>query len=914
MQKTLIALLVLVCAAGSVLAAGNTPPVVKQDFIPGFDTIAYDDGSRYQKVCYTASGIGKGWGVRYYLPTNSCAYFYEAQINLCPPELDGPYVAEAVIYAADGPGGAPGTVLGRRDYDVRVGEWWHYVYMRDLDIVVEAPGFYVFSYPKTYPQYMYQWFDRYDDAPGGSQWYYNGTTFAPYTSVNFGDIGIRAIIEAHDVQTVAIQAPLGIVYGGQTITPKAYIRNGTDLWTEEDVSVRYWIYPMGGGAPVYDQTLTIDFPANNTPWIQSFPSVQVDWPTGDYFVACSTGLDVDYSRWNDKALNTVRVENLDAGMNGVKYPRGYVAQGVTIAPEATVVNYGTVTASFSVSFQIKDAGNNVVYTNNQFVTGLPAGDNTHLTFVDWVVGAPGVYTATCRTMLVGDNNPANDIDDEVFTSVATLVDAAATEVTSPTGTVKRTKKYPLKATIVNNGTGSATFTARCRLTRPDSYVFNYSKSVTLAPGESQDVQFKNRKYAKVGEWNVVVWTELAGDQNDWNDQVTSSFVSAANPGWSITEDLSTGPAVNKGAAIVSAGDETFYLLRGSKANDIYKLGEEVDEAEVVATVPAEGRKTGYGTSMALIGNTLYLLKGNKSEEFYGLDLTTNEWLRLADIPAGASDKLPRKGAALTVAGDKVYLVKGNKTDEFYCYDPAVNEWTVLAPMPAGPQQREPLGGAALCASGNRLFALKGNKTTEFYTYDIPSGAWQQLADIPTDRIKDGACLAVLDGVIFATVGGNKMEFHAYDRLTNTWTRLEDVPREPDSRKVKYGAAMAALDGNLLFLKGRKTEVLFAYEPDVNLFGAKGEPQGGVEARPIAARPEFSLAPNPTTGMVRIQCAAGFEGAVAGRLVNSVGRTVQEFSSAQGGVMLDVSGLANGVYLVVLNSDSASASQRLVIQH
>ena len=426
----------------------------------------------------------------------------------------------------------------------------------------------------------------------------------------------------------------------------------------------------------------------------------------------------------------------------------------------------------------------------------------------------------------------------------------------------------------------------------------------------------------LGTWTLKCWTELLApggipvpDQNGWNDTTFYSFVSVApTPGWDIVDEVPVGEYVNKGACIAVGDAGEYYMLKGKRSPQVFHFGEEID-ANVITTVSEENRKIGHGTGMVYLDGKLYVLKANKSSEFMCYDPQVDQWTQLAEVPAGPMDRAPKKGASMTVVDGKIYVLKGNKTREFYVYDPTVNAWTQLADMPLGDRLKPVKGGAALATHNGRIFAFKGNKTVEFYTYNIASNAWQRLADVPTRRIKDGACLVSLDGTLYASVGGSKMWFWTYDMFTNAWTQLEDIPLDPDRRKVKYGASMAALDGYLLFLKGRKTEVVFAYVPYGGSDRAEVQPEkDGVKDQPIDVEPSMVMAPNPASGRVRVSYSAGSIGAVSGHLYTSTGQLVREFTCTRSGADLNVSELANGVYIVRVSDENHSMTQRLVIQH
>ncbi|MBM3315432.1 hypothetical protein FJY71_06290, partial [candidate division WOR-3 bacterium] len=154
MQKRLLVLMLLGMAA-SAFAVTAVLPQGQQDVVPGLDTLDYDDGAYYQKIGYPA--IGTGWGVRFtQFDPGDWLKVTEVQVNLCPPPLDGPYREEVRIYEDDGPGNTPGTLLYAEEYDVRVGQWWHYI-EPDTALWVEG-SFFVFSIVKTYHTSIFQWF------------------------------------------------------------------------------------------------------------------------------------------------------------------------------------------------------------------------------------------------------------------------------------------------------------------------------------------------------------------------------------------------------------------------------------------------------------------------------------------------------------------------------------------------------------------------------------------------------------------------------------------------------------------------------------------------------------------------------------------------------------------------------------
>ncbi|MEM9222701.1 MAG: kelch repeat-containing protein [Pseudomonadota bacterium] len=123
-------------------------------------------------------------------------------------------------------------------------------------------------------------------------------------------------------------------------------------------------------------------------------------------------------------------------------------------------------------------------------------------------------------------------------------------------------------------------------------------------------------------------------------------------------------------------------------------------------------------------------------------------------------------------------------------------------------------------------------------YDVDADEWRTGPSIPADRRRGSTGAAVVDGMIYIAGGaqdghrgGHVAWFDRLDPATGEWTRLPDAPRARDH------AALAALDGQLVFAGGRLSQA-----PD-NTFGATVEE---VDVYDIAAGTWTTLdAPLPT---------------------------------------------------------------------
>ena len=106
--------------------------------------------------------------------------------------------------------------------------------------------------------------------------------------------------------------------------------------------------------------------------------------------------------------------NDDVGVSSIDVPSGAVNLGSTITPTATVVNMGTNAASFSVTFEILDAADSMVYSSTRSVLSLPPGDQTQVIFDNWTASTAGAYTARAYTVYSADQVPANDTLEQPF--------------------------------------------------------------------------------------------------------------------------------------------------------------------------------------------------------------------------------------------------------------------------------------------------------------------------------------------------------------------------------------------------------------------------------------------------------------------------------------------------------------------
>jgi len=898
MRKIPIAVLLIGMVAVA-FAADHYIPVGAIDQDPGHFYLKYDDGARFEKNGYPSNGVG--WGVKFCPGTEQRWWkIDQIQVNLCPPPPgDAAYEEEVRIYLPDVNGNPdPTQMIWSKVYDVRIGEWWHYIDVDDTDLWVQG-CFWAFSLTKTGYSSLYQWFDPVDDAPTGSQWYYDGANFVHYTDPTCGDVEIRAIVETHNVAAAQIVSPTGVVDFGATFTPVVTVVN-YEPFAETNVPVRCWIVnPDDPNTPLYDETIYTDFPDNSVPFNVTFPGGTADYGVGPFIVYARTLMTHDWDPDNDQCGADMQIVYRDILVEELEFPSGSIPLGTDVTPLAHIINQGTFVATFPVTMSW--AG----YSRTITVEDMYPGEHRVVAFPIWNASPLGAYTAVVHANYAGDMDPSNDEATNPFSVVVYEKDVGVTVVLSPTGTINTEQYLPLTIRVKNFGTATQSFFARCTLlTPPPVGRTPYSQYVSnLAPGATIDVVMTTRYYRTLGTWNIRAHTALAGDANPSNDRRTGSFVVIAGAhGWNASAPTPSGVTIDRGAALASDGNETYYVLTGKKTPGLYTYAPEGGE-QMTGLPEAVGSKLGLGSSIAYTGGSVYLLVGNKTSEFYGADMTSGTWNRLADMPLGISGKPARSGGALTVLNGKIYAVKGNGTNEFYVFNPLADGWQTLSPVPMG-SGKTVKDGAALATNGTRIFVIKGG-SKEFFTYNPADGAWQKLADLPK-KAKAGATLSYLNGILFATAGGSN-EFYAFDLNNNVWARLENIPLAPDYKKATSGASMTSLASSLVFMKGRKCGNVFTYFPEAEVFSTP-TPSANVAGSRTSAAATWVVT-NPVRNSVRIPV----NGDARVRLFTSAGTMVRSLDASKP-VELDVSGLANGIYVLKMTVNDVTTSHSVVVEH
>jgi hypothetical protein len=733
-------------------------------------------------------------------------------------------------------------------------------------------------------------------------------------------------VVVHDAAVTAITAPTGAVDSGATVAPSAMVANqGTQSETFDVI--------CGIGAWADTQNVTVGAGSS-----QAVNFAQWTAQTrGSNSVAVRTALTADMVPVNDEQSGAVTVNVHDVGVAAITSPGGSVPPG-TLAPAATLHNYGTVREACTVTFTILPG------TYSQTVglpAGLPPGIDTTVSFADWT-GTPGSFEGRCSLYLVTEQVAANNVAALDFQ--VGNVDVAALAIVAPAGRVDTGDLVTPTATVANYGEFPVTFTAWLTISDLGGVVYEEEAVVTnLGVGEDTDVTFADWLPTHLeGDYTARCSTWIASDGVTSNNVVRAAFTVRSGvpvpPGWTETHTpvplAPSSKAVKDGGWVAyDAGRGLFYVYKGYKSSDFYSYAAADSSWQALTGMPTgiENKPAYKGAVGVSDGNgRIYATKGNNTPGFWRYSCDGDSWSQLPDVPLGLSNKRVKGGTdlAYVTLGETsyVYLLKGYKT-EFYRYNTVSGEWQSLADAPTGVKNKWDKGSWIVHDGEDNIYAHKA-KYHEFYAYSISANNWgpvmpgMPLASGQTGKSKkskDGADAVCLDGTIWALKGGNTQDFFAYDVAGQTWVEKETIPAFGSTgkkKRIKAGGSMATDGMGLYALKGNKTLEFWRY-------GFPEAAAGGRTAMPVVQSgrsvsvSRLHVGPNPVTDLLQVSYALPHAGPATLVVADVTGRVVasRAFAASRGGSFrLDVRGLSRGVYLVQLAAEESSTTAKVVVSH
>jgi len=104
----------------------------------------------------------------------------------------------------------------------------------------------------------------------------------------------------------------------------------------------------------------------------------------------------------------------DIGVIDIIAPQGTYMNGTSMTPQTEIYNFGANSAfNFTVTFEIKDVSNNLIYSSTQPVSSLASHSSQVITFPA-LMATHGIFHTIVYTTLTGDLQNENNLDDSEY--------------------------------------------------------------------------------------------------------------------------------------------------------------------------------------------------------------------------------------------------------------------------------------------------------------------------------------------------------------------------------------------------------------------------------------------------------------------------------------------------------------------
>ncbi len=612
-------------------------------------------------------------------------------------------------------------------------------------------------------------------------------------------------VRVRDVGVIEILSPPDEVNYGDSITPIVRIRNfGTE-------NASFWARMTIGS--LYKESVYVNnlAPAENRDL--SFPNWFVQ-ERGTLQAKCATLLSNDLRPENNESEKRVRVGIGDVGTVQILSPSGICDSGETVIPRSIVKNYGTHPISFPVRFSIGELWTDVTQIDN-----LQPEEEREVGFNPCPLLTRGYHLIRCSTELGNDQDLSNDCQRESI--LVRVLDISFGRRLFPRDSIKADTIFCPRVRFHNLGFPAAQFSARFELRRGGTQIYSEIITVDSVPAlDSIDLFFPPLSLSDTGVYINNISAILPPDQHPENNSFSGMLkvYYDTSPGggplpWVKVADVPPEPDFKrvKSGGAMTAGPDAIYILKGNNTRSLYIFQPTSGEIRYLDSLPLglSNKKVKKGAEIVYGAGNLYIAKGSNTKELWSYSLSDQSW-SLIDIPG---EKGLKGGTGLIFFPGYIYLLKGTKTCEFYRYSLAGRRWEILssAPMPV-------VDGSCATTDGNQIYLLLGKKNF-LYAYDINTDRWQAKESLPLihpqvnrkKKVKDGASLTHLFGNLYCVKGGNTQEFWKYEMEESSWVPLELVPKEPSNKGTGGGGSLVAFSGKIFLLKGNNTSEIWRYD-------------------------------------------------------------------------------------------------------
>ncbi|HTB07964.1 MAG TPA: kelch repeat-containing protein [Bacteroidia bacterium] len=343
---------------------------------------------------------------------------------------------------------------------------------------------------------------------------------------------------------------------------------------------------------------------------------------------------------------------------------------------------------------------------------------------------------------------------------------------------------------------------------------------------------------------------------------------------------------------------------GSFSNEVWAYDTGTDSWSKKGNFGGSARE---GAAAVAIGGYGYVI-GGKDGSGFEKDMwkyypNTDSWSQKTSCPGGGRYLAC---AIADSANGKIYYGCGDSGTGVYMatfweYDPSLDKWTSLAPFPGG-QRSWPAG---FCLNG-KLYMGTGNDNSvsaasnDWWQYDPGTNTWSSMASVPGSLRRDASCFVLgNNGYICLGLSGSGTlnDLWMYDDVKNTWTS------EANYAGAGVGTAVSFVIGNNAYagtgaISTGSTNQFYKYTSCTSTTTNVNELSKG--------RTEVNIYPNPSNGIINIECNGKMLGNINIVVTDVMGRIVDinnNVDTSHGAIKLNESKLNNGIYFYCLEDSN-----------
>lgn len=324
-----------------------------------------------------------------------------------------------------------------------------------------------------------------------------------------------------------------------------------------------------------------------------------------------------------------------------------------------------------------------------------------------------------------------------------------------------------------------------------------------------------------------------------------------------------------------------------------------------ADMPSGSRISGIAFS---IGEKGYVATGYSFGMFNDLwewDQATDTWTQKADLPAEN-----RGQSSCFVIGDKAYIAGGfdsnyAELDQFWEWNQATDTWTQKADLP------ERLSASAAFSIGEKGYIASGNlpgvQSDKLWEWDQTTDTWTQKADLPLAR---AGAIGFSYGNKGYVVCGNGQSYlndlWEWNQNTDTWNQLTDLPSIGRTRGAGY-------------IIQNKAYILGGASGPFGILDESWELCLSEVTNTNEIKDEYSIEvyPNPAHDICYIQLSKALSQAqltITDVLGKQIFLTEKIETNTNNLAILNTANLQSGTYLLTVQSNEQSYSEKIIVQH